>query len=1005
MADMAASAEVPALAALRDYPLLLEPVAASVAQQAAHALVHSRQFTGRTPTLTRLRELTASLEGGLIALEGPAGSGVTSLLGHLATTQPWACWFGEADARQGAAALAAQILALHGLSVPLIPPTVASDPAALADLLAEAGAQAVSDAPVVVLIDPPSLAPQPRSALPVLTPAPIPRGVFLIYGCLPGADLPGEPVARVALPLAGAEVEADQAHILQGLGCPTDWHAPIIAAAQGNMLYLRLATGLLQQGLLAGSGLAPGLDGLHSAWWASLEKPGRRLAMLLAAADEPLPLDLCAELAEADPAPLLAAWSTMGIVPPHAGARCHPATRDFLARAHSVALAQAHATLASLAARTLDIDGAPSTTDRTTYLARQFARHAALASEETRTATLPLVAQRRWVRMQERRTQSLADAAHDMAWELQQAAQQGPVLRLVRSAALTGTLISSARTMPPDAAVAGLHTAVQQRGREAGLKPIRALVDQLPDGQPKALVLRRLGEACYGLQMRTAAMRLLSQALDIEAQKEPDAWREQREQLLTDLAAAALDLDAVEVALDVGARIGHTERHAMVETQVVRWLLAHGDLVRAQEVARGILHESLGAWALAEVAVKLARTGDLAGAEALLTEVPSETACAWAEIELACDDAAHDERRARQRIDQLGSPNLHDRGLAQLARALALAAKDGDALDAAVQISDVAVRVSALLDLRLTLEGLVAMLALEEATAVIDKLPRDMRVPLISLLAAAYAALGRRDAAFGVAQQLAAGEEQERALSRVAVAFGQQGDTAEALAIARALQDDDERDWTFDELAHMLAEAGHWADAWDLAGDMTNTEQRAHTQADIAIARARAGDPLDALQMAGAVPLLAEYARALNLIAPLLVAAGATQVALTRVPGAVAAPDAPAHTLRPNQVSRYLATIATALAHTGDLDQARVVARSIPLPLDQARAHLAMAQTAVLQSDATALAELGNALHVALTGRDAAFRVLDQAVPLFATLGGAALLQEIAAAIDEIDSL
>jgi tetratricopeptide (TPR) repeat protein len=562
-----------------------------------------------------------------------------------------------------------------------------------------------------------------------------------------------------------------------------------------------------------------------------------------------------------------------------------------------------------------------------------------------------------------------------------------------------------ARSLSPDAAVAALHSAIEHYGREGGLKRVRAVVDQLPDVPAKGLILRRLGEACHALRMRTSAMRLLSQALDMEGQKLPASWHEQREQLYNALAEKALELEDETVALAIAQRITHSERRGTLETQVVRWLLAHNQIERAREVALHIDHESLSAWAQAEVAVTLARTGQIDAAEEILTAIPSDTAWAWAQTALACIVAPTDEEAARRRIDQIESPAQHDRALAQLAHALVEADKDGDALDAAARIGDVAVRVAALLDLRLTLEGLVAMLALEQATAVIGKVERDMRVPLLSMLAASYAALGRSEQALHVAN-MAEGEEHERALSRVAVALAQRGDYAQALDIARNLADADEREWTLDELTRALAAGGHWQQAEALTAEIGTTHQRARTLADLAIARARAGEPLAGLQLAHRIVLVGtEYARAVTFIAPLLVAAGQSDIALVVVEDQyLTSICIPAHTLSSAQVSRYLATVAIALAEHGDLDRATSAIMQRVQPLDQARAHVAIAQTAAPYDPDRAHAELGYALRAMLLGRDEAYRLLVQATPTFASLGGAALLNDIAAAIDEVDT-
>lgn len=1036
------STEPPALAALRDHPLLLNTVASSITQQANQVISHATRFIGRETALAELHALLLTLDRGLIALEGDTGSGVTTLLAYLAATQPFAFWFSNDDDRQGAAALAAQLIALHRLSVPLIPPAIQRDPSVMEQFLTAIAAHTTADRPIVILADPPGSLLQPAVPFPINLPGTLPPGVVVIYGNTPGRPPPIPPAARILLPQAGDEVLQDQTRVLQQINCPAEWIGPIIAMAQGNMLYLSLAYRFLHAGLLTLQDLAPGLNALYNTWWQSLDLQAQRLALLLATASEPLPIELCVTLLEADPQPLLATWDTTGLIKLglDTTAFVHWSTREYIAHSQRIALAEMHTQVAKLASSVLELKGhAPDSPapprsgsvsqEVLTYLARQLSRHAALGTPKTREETLPLVTHRSWVLMQERRDDTFMDAAHDLAWELRHVATAGPALRLALSAALAGTLASKARTLSPDAAVAALIIAVEQLGREVGLKQVRSLVDQLPDAHEKSLILRQLGEACYGLQMRTSAMRLLSQALDIEEHKRPLLWREQREQLFAALAGHALTLGSTEVALEIGARIGHLERRGMVETQVMRWLLEQADLARAQAIARQIEHENLGAWAQAEVAIHLARAGDLAAAEHLLTQVQTETARAWAHIKLACDMCVQDEQAARQRIDLLDNPHQHDRGLAELARALAQASKDGDALDAAAQISDVATQVSALLDLRLMLEGLVAMLALEQATAVVGRVPGDARVPLTAMLAASYAALGKHTEALRVADQLTEGEERDRALSRVSVALARRGDYGEALSLARALTDEDERDWTLDELAHILADAGLWQTSQELCAEISGEEQRSQTMADLVITRARAGEALIALHQADSIPFVTEYARAINMIAPLLVSQGHAATALSLVVSSgnfteesthtaedevapVLPDDSPSnttaqvnqHTLSAIQVSRYLASVVTALAEQGHLLLARQTAHTVQQPLDRGRAYLAIALAVAKNDPEQACVDLGKALLPALIGRNEAFRLLEQSVPVFAALDGASLLQNIAAAIDEVDT-
>lgn len=1008
----------PAVTALAAYPWLRTGIESGLTRQVARIQERTATFVDRPVLLGHLTEVMQTLSGGLVALEGPPGSGVTTILAHLATHYPYSFWLADDDAGQGAAALHAQLIALQRLNVPLVSPAAATDPLALERLLDEVAAQRDADMPLVLLIDPPTGAVQPRDPRPIPLPTRLPPDVLLVYGCTPDAPLPFTPDARINLANLDDELQTAQMRMLQALDCPDEWVAPLIDAAQGNFLYLRLAYALLRRDRLAVEMLKPGLDALHDTWWAELDEHDRRLVLLLAATGAPIPATVCAALLGIDPLPRLAD-STGWLVEEHNQAvephydLYHWVTRDYLARRQDAALRQIHAEIVSLSplSDTESQRAVALSEPSTDYLVCQAARHAALGTPDTRTTMLPQVAQREWIRTHERRSGVLTAAARDAAWELATAAETGPLLRLARAAALAGTLESRGRTMSPDDALAAFTAALEATGRENGLKRILALVDQLPDGPDKALVLRQLGEACYGVRMRTSAMRLLSQALDLEEQKMPRAWREQRGQLLAALASAALKLGDVIAALKISGRIEHIERRGMTDTEVVRWLLDHGELEHARELAGSITHESLAAWAQAEVAVALSRAGDRAAGEALLEHITVETATAWAQIELACDDALSDESSAQNRIMRLSSQTQRDRGWTRLAHALAVADKDGDALEAAGQISDVAVRVAALLDLRLTLEGLVAMLALEQATAEIDKLTGDARVPLLATLAAAHAAIGRRDLAITIANQLAEGEEQDRALSRVAVALAGRGQHAEGQKLAYELTDDDERDWTIEELTRILTQAGRWQEAHDLCQDIRAEELRARTLVELAIARARTDDPLAALPIVQGIAMPGERTRALMMMVPSLIAQGHTAAALDvalpnrQKAGTSAAGESPAEPLLPlANSSRYLAVVAMALAEHGALNQAHAITQRIRRPMDGARAYLTIAQAAAQAAPELARTTLGTALRTATLGRAEAFRLLEQAAPVLALLEGTPLLTHIAAEIDIIDT-
>ena len=997
-----------AYAALEAFPALHAEVSASLQRQAAHVVACLGRATERTRLLATIEAAAADPRGGLIVVEGPPGSGVTSLIAALAVRHPMPLWLADADPA-GLPALYAQIVALRRPSIALIDPALLTDPSAFARLLTEAAGQPGD--PLTLLIDMPAPDVPPLRPDPPFIPNDLLPGVTLIVGCAPGCHLPDVPRLRLCLPDDDPDVGRVAAGLLSAAGCDPATATRLIGASDGNLLYLDLAAGWLTEGLIDPTTPPNGLAGLLDCWWQQLDSVGRRMALLLAAAGEPLPLPVATELLGSDPEPLLLHWESLRLIdltmqatrrdpdrvsaPPLLLATfAHSALRGFLARSAPDELEQAHGDLAALAMSGLT-DGASGAASLTgSYLMRQAARHAALGPVAERAARLARVTARERVRAHERQA-SLNYAYSDAAWEMW-AASDGPPLRTVRAAALAGTLATRARTLNADSAVEALVTGFERGGREAILKRVIELVERLPDGMGKAQILRRLGEVCYGARMRASAMRLLSRALDLEANPVSHGWREQREQLFVALANAALSIGKTAVALAIGERIEHLERRAMVETQVTRHLIAVGDLDRARRVAHGIVHESMAAWARAEVTVALTRAGDARGAM-ILEEITLETVAAWAQIELACDLAAHDDRAARARIDALPSPSQRDRGLARLSHALALAEKDGDALAAAEQIRAVEVRVAALLDLRLTLDGLVAMLALERATSDIDALTGDDRAPLLASLAAAHAAIGRREDALQITEQLPEGEERDRALAKVAVAIAQSGDYPAAQVILVRLDDDDERDWAKDEIARILANSGEWEESLTLVAMIGADDQRAHTSADLAIDRARAGNPLSALDYAATIDAPADRIRALTLIAPLLVASGhsAEALAVDERPGMLASAETR---------GRYLAAVAAALAAADRYDDAAAVTARILRSIDRARAGIALAQAMAPSNRARAESALGAALRSATIGREESLRALELTAPTLAILGGGELLAAAAAVVDELDS-
>lgn len=1001
-----------AFAALEGFPTLRAAVDESLQRQRARVMTLRSRYARRPRLVAAIEMAVSDPQGGLLVVTGPPGSGVSSLLVALATNHPWPIWL-PAAAPAGLPALYAQIVALHRPAMPLIDPAAVSDPAALERLLAEALHLRVNTAPIVLLCDTLDLPGQPLDPGPLPLPAELPPGLWLILGGNPQASPPYSPRINLHLPADDPDLVTVQARALRALSCPPAWQEALLGASEGNMLYLQLALAALRADELAPTALPTGLDGLLGIWWARLSAPERRLAAALAAAGEPLPLPLAAEVAGAAIEASFARWEQLGLVDlslqPTPGAKddahaaplllaqfTHDALPAFVARVAPDGLSAAHADLAALALRRLEVErehprrhAVLSTAERG-YAQRQFSRHAALgaASQEL----LAHVVERDWLRAQERR-EGLAAALQDARWELR-AAVGGPVLRLVRAATFTGLLATRSRRMQPEAAAAALVTALEGNSRDLALKRALEVVERLPDGHEKAQVLRRLGEVCYAARMRSAAMRLLSRALDLEAHPVSRAWRDGRETLLAALAGATLRLGDVEAALAIAERIEHLERRAMVETEVVRHMLENGDLDRAQRLARAILHEGMGAWARAEVAVALTRRGDPRGAM-LLEEIEAETVIAWAQIELACDEVVDDEVAARERIARLPSSHQRDRGLARLARTLAAAGNDGAALAAAEAIVGVDTRVAALIDLRLSLEGLVAMLALERATRDIGAVSEEYRAPLVADLSAALAALGRRERALEVAMSLPEGEERDRALARVAVALAQRGDHPSARALLESITDEDERAWAYEELARQLAAAGQWNAASNLTGCISAADQRHRALADLAIARAKAGEPVAALAMVR-VLAPAERARALVLIAPELVARGATRQARAVASEARMLEGAESR-------ARYQAALAIALAEHGNLNTAASVVAGIKRPAERARAGAALARALAARHPRRALAVLGDALRAAAIGREETLRALEQAVPALAALGGVELLRATAAAVDEID--
>lgn len=1011
----------PALTAVEKLPLLWQQAQQSLVLQAARIRERASSFIARPVVVQKLDQAIAELGSGLIRLEGPPGSGVTSLLCHLASTRPYPFWLIDEDAGHGAAGLAAQLIALYELPVQLVAPAIQNDARILEELLAEAVQCKKHDGPLVILIDAVSEASQNLRPLPVIFPAQIPEGVVIVYGCSATHTTPVAAAARIAIDQIDETL--DLSRLAGRLPSSVTVRQALFKESGRNFLYLRFVEALIQNGFIKRDRVPQDLESLHRLWWKNLDDLEKRFVLLLAASGEPLPQDLCAELLGADTEPYVQKWKRFVQVNEVESeieeeklfcySLYHSFTRSFLARHARKQLTEVHGQIAALVQEEVLGDRPrdvlrPISSQRSwqagAYLLNSFARHSFWGPLHVRTSILPLVAGKPWVRLQQRHG-SAVTAAQDVAWELWGAIIDGSLSRLARSTFLAGSLATLARSLPTDAPADALTLMLDTPERDTVLKRILAICEQLPDGREKAALLRRLGEVCYvERRMRTTAMRLLSQAIDLEAQVPSKAWRDAREQLLVTIALATLKQGHWKETLEIVPLISHNERRGMVETEVVRALIAQGDLARAELVAHAIIHDNMRAWAQAEIAVAQAQHGDFDGAENLLANISLETANAWAHIEIACHEARSDEEAAKRRINALSSPHQQDRGRARLAQALAQFDKDGDALTMAEQIEDVAERVTALLGLRLSLEGLVAMLALEQATAVISSLTGDDRVPLIAALAAAHAAIGRSERAISIVNELEADEERDRALARVAVALAGSGDYAQAQQVIARLNDPDERDWSLTELASALANVARWDEAYQAGHQITDELERAKCLHELALKQARQGDVVRAYESAITIEPFSERARALTALVPHLIAADQRETAF-KTQELFASPD-----IR----SRYQTALVTALleyATSKSSEQAaaiwadaRKLALTISRPMERVRALIALAHHVVDQNPVLAQSTLGLALRTASSNRQETLRCLEWAAPTLVRLGGARLMVDVAKAIDDIDT-
>ncbi|MGQ9826585.1 MAG: hypothetical protein ACUVSW_01835 [Roseiflexus sp.] len=984
-----------AVAAVAEHPHLQHQAHRSLTAQMHRIAERCALFTPHPVAVAQIDTAVRESEGGAIVLECESGGGATALICWLAATRRWAFWLPEDDAGAGLTALCAQILALSNLPIPLVPPVAARDALTLERLLEEAGANRQPGDPLVVVIG--RLSDEIHTPTPKPLPVCIPSGVVVVVVNTPGAPqagINGRIAARVTL----QNDESWLAKVATLRSTHNRLATMIARRSQGSLLYVRLAPGLALTRVLDIRRLPHGLTDLHQRWWDGLDAQGRALACVLATAHHPLPVSLIAALAECTEETvvrLLQRWGPL-IERTNEGVHLyHRATRTFIINASPDNIVAAHTQFVELVQmRSNGVPERPGWQDEQA-LSREFARHIALGGAATR-GMIDVILRRSWVRAQERRTGDLNNAANDALWMLRATAEEGPALHLVQAAALSGALTFLSRSLPPHAP-AEVFAAAIDRGqpRDATLRRIRSMIDQLPDGRDKALALRHLGEVCYTLRMRAPAMRMLSEALDLEAPGPTRQWRDQHEETLVALARAAIGIGAPDTALGITTRIVHPERRGMIETEVVRWLIAHGRRSRAEEVAYAISHPGNHDWAMAEVAIAHARAGDYERAGLVLDTLRSATAIAWATAELACDAARRGNPRAVDRVMLLPNPALRDRALAQVARALIVQVAPETALEVARMIDNHETRARCLIDMALD-HPPVAAQALDEAATAAVAVEGEERASVIAALAAAEAASGQFEVGMRMAALLPEGEERDRAHSRIAIALARRGDYTAAETVALTIADEDERSWALDELARILAANGRHREAFTLVAQIDDDAARARLEADLAIVWARSGAAAAAHARAGQIAVPAERARAQAAIAQPLVESGARARVFTGI----------AEIFPPDMRSRYLLAAAQALAVQGLSDDAREVALLIPRPPERARALVATAHAVATARDLQhARRLLGQAfLTIAPLGRAETLQCIGWASNTLALIGGAELLLTVAAALDEIDS-
>lgn len=962
-----------AFAAVAALPTLARQVAPALAAQERRCTTLLEHYVPRPSLTDALEQTVATFGSGVLALEAPHGSGVTSLLCALAVRHRWPLWLPAADGGRGAEALCAQLLAVHHIHPALVPPPATHDPAVLERLLAEAAQR--SSEPLVVLIGRRDEADQMPEPPPM--PRTVPPNVVIVWACAPGEVLRLPVATRIVVPKADQQIPATLEQCLVRAGVEAGLVSACAERSNGSLLYCVLAAHFLQTGLLGNRTPPQGLAGLYRAWWRNLDVPSRRLAGLVAAG--PLPLALCGDLARMKSPRLeqtLASWGPL--IDNHNGSLtfAQQATRTFVAAQSD--MAETHALVAEAA---LASDGEPLLAARHLSLAGPFAPPA------------PAVLQRSWIAASERATGDTRAVATDARWMLRRAAQIGAPVPLARAAALAGTLGLLARRLPADSLAEAFNTAIAAGlSRDAALRRVSTLLDSLPETPEKAAVLRRLGEVCYEIGMRPQAMRMLSEALDLEVPGLPRAWRDEREETLVAFARSAISGGAAGMALAITTRISHPERRGLIETEVVRQLIATGQHTRAEEVAYAIGHSHTHEWAMAEVAVGHDRAGNHVRADEVLGTLRTATAVAWARGELACDRAARGDADAPTLVAHVPVQHLRDRALGDVARALVAGGAPQAALACLAMIEDPAARTRAAIDMALLPDADAAQ-ALSNAEATLPTLSSDDYTPLAVALCAAYGSAGDQAGVVRVAQALRDEDVRDRAYSRAAAALARRGSDAADQLIGRIL-DDDERDWTLHDMVRLHSDAGNWRGAGLLVDQIRDGEQRARAEADMCIARARAGNAPLAAELAALIAAPDERVRALTALAEPLVRQGAAGVALDTI---ATLPDSATR-------SRYTAVLAAALATNGQNEQAATLAMSISSAPERAKGLLAVARAGVASRPAQSLAMFGQALRaVAVLGRTETYACLAQASDLIAALGGHEALLTIAHALDEID--